>query len=66
MILTLEGENGSDKSKSGLVRLPSNDVGLVVKVVDDDSEESEPMEYSESDRCKAHIDRLNSAGLVLV
>ena len=45
MMLTLEGENGSERSKSGLVTLPSKEVGLVVKVADDDSEESEPIEY---------------------
>ena len=66
MMLTLVGEKGSARSKSGLVALPSNEVGLVVKVADEESEESEPREYSDSDRCKSQIDRLNSAGVSFV
>jgi hypothetical protein len=49
-MLTLEGENGSARSRSGDVTLPSNEVGLVVKVAEEDKEESEPREYSDSDR----------------
>ncbi len=51
---------------SGLVVLPSNDVGLVVKVPAEEREESERKEHSDSDRCMSQMDLFTSAGEVLV
>jgi hypothetical protein len=49
MILTFVGENGSMHSFSGLVALPSNDVGRVVKVSSDEENED-----SDAERCISH------------
>jgi hypothetical protein len=65
-MLTLDGENGSARSRSGLVALPSNEVGRVVKVVEDDRDESERNEHSDSDRCMSHTDRLYSVRVAFV
>ena len=50
IILTMDGENGSCESRSGLVMLPSKEVGRVVNMSEEDSDDSERTEHSEEER----------------
>ena len=62
---TFPGENGSS-SVSGLVALPSNDVGLVVNVSAEENDESDLSEHSEVERGISQIESLSSAGVFFV
>ena len=66
IMLTLVGENGSCKSISGLVALPSNEVGRVVRVSAEEYDESERVERSEEERCMSQAPCLYSVATTLV
>ena len=67
IMFTLRGENGSSASISGLVTLPPKEVGRVLNVSQDESDESDRIEDTDEDLSMSHawaFDSDTTAGFV--